>query len=166
MFYKEDYSFELGTFAAHSDIIRHIRSAAIEQFDRFSAACNARNIPLDSALVIQMEDLSYMWALNLEIGVETLAIYRKGVDIPIVVVDQKTIWCGEPHHQHMAEFVNHHMGKSAKNRRNHGAEFVLKQLNLISIGQMEDDIRAMKNWDYTTSVRRALLTIDVETVAV
>lgn len=163
MFFKEDYSFELGTFSGSNTIVEDIKSKAIEQFDRFNLACDQRNIDVANSMVFKLEDLSYMWALNLELGVQTMAIYRVGFEVPLVVVDQKMPWCGEPHHQHMAEFVNHHMSTSDSNRRRLGAEFIIGQLNLISIARLEVTIRGLGQWDNAYAARRAILTIDVGT---
>lgn len=165
MFYKEDYSFELSTFSGSNKILEDIKSKAIEQFDRFNLTCDQRNIDVANSMVFKLEDLSYMWALNLELGVQTMAIYRTGYEVPLVAVDQKMPWCGEPHHQHMAEFVNNQMGKSNFNPRRLGAEFIIKQLNLISIARLEENIRELGKWDNAYAARRAILTIDVGTPA-
>lgn len=165
MFYKEDYSFELATFAGSNRIVEDIKSKAIEQFDRFNLACDQRNIDVANSMVFKLEDLSYMWALNLELGVQTMAIYRVGFEVPLVAMEQKMPWCGEPHHQHMAEFVNHQMGKSDSNRRRVGAEYIISQLNRITIDRLEENIRELGQWDNAYAARRALLAVDAGTQA-
>jgi len=60
----------------------------------------------------------------------------------------------------LAEFVNYHTGKDPKNTRRTGAEFIINQLNLISIEFMEDNIRQLGRWDSTYAARRALATMD------
>lgn len=165
MFFKEDYSFELGTYSGAHSILAHIKMKALEQWERFGASCKQREIDTKDSMLFKLEDLSYMWALNLELGVQTMAIYRSGIDAPIVVVDQKMPWCGEPHHQHMAEFVNHHMEKPTTNRRLLGAEFIIGQLNKLSIEQFEENIRELGKWDNANSARHALATIDAGTPA-
>lgn len=166
MFYKEDYTFELGTFAVSQNIISHLKQEAMSQFDRlnvgnqFIVLCNSKGISADDQLNFKLKNLSYMWAINLELGIETLAVYLDSLDTPVVVVDQPLAWKDEPHHKHMAEFVNHHLGKSAENRRRHGAEFILRELNKISIKFLEDEIRVIQNAATDESARRALLTID------
>lgn len=165
MFYKEDYSFELGTYAASTHIHTHIKLKAMEQFDRFNDQCKAKSVDIANSMKFSMTDLSYMWAMNLEVGVQTMAVYRNGFESPIIVIDEKMPWAGEAHHKHMAEFVNHHTEKSPSNQRKMGAEFIIRQLNLISLAHIEEDIRVISNWDCNMAAIRALNTIDAGKVA-
>jgi len=163
MFFKENYSFELGTFASHASVVEHIREAADDsvQFERFLASYNTGDQnALKAVEDFTMVDLSYLWALNLEVGVQSMAIYRNGVDTPIVVVDERMAWAGTPEHTHMAKFVSHHTDKSKALQRKLGAEFILKQLNLLSIRSLEAQIREVRKHDETEWATRALATID------
>lgn len=163
MLYKENYPFELGTFAAHEQVVEHIREVARGpgQFERFAIKSNTIDYNALKAIYdFTMGDLSYRWAINLEADVQSMAIYRNGVDTPIVVIEERMAWAGTSEHFHMAEFVNHRIGKSKKIRRKVGAEFILGQLNLLSIRVLEAQVREVRKHDTAEWATRAMAAID------
>lgn len=161
MFYKEDYGFELALYAMSPKVVDHIRQKMITQIERVIKASKTKGEDAAHVVTFTPVDLSYTWTINLELGVETLAIYHEDLTTPIVIVDKVTPWKDEPHHKHMAEFVNHHLGKSKKVQREHGAEFIIRALDAISLEALENEKAEIRGHNSTLSAQRALSHIDV-----
>lgn len=157
MFYKEEFSFELGTFASNVNWHRHILEEQLTQLPRFQ---HAEHGDVRGVLSYTPDNLSYLWALNLELGVETMAIYHKDFKTPIVVVDRPTPWKDQPHHAHMAKFVDHHVGQKPDVRRTAAAEFIIRMLNELSVKALRAEIRELDTKSTTEIAKRALRTVD------
>lgn len=162
MFYKEDFSFEIGTYAASPHICTHLKQKALEQFDRFNEACKAKEIPVAGMLNYKLQDLSYVWSTNLELGQETLAVYAFDCIVPVIVIDVPLPWKDEAHHKHMAEFVHRNMERYAGMRRHNAAVNVLNQLNNISVSWLEYEAQLIKKCNNDHSAKLALRTIDAK----
>lgn len=115
-FFQETFNHQLFNHCAEPhDILRVLRREMTLQVDRVVDALKAKGEGWLNCLNFGKDDRSDFtveWSVNLDIGVETMAVYRKGWSVPLVVIDRQLPWCGKENHVHMAEFVGHHFKKN------------------------------------------------------
>ena len=122
-----------------------ISREAINQQARVIEACKAKGENYEMIFrFMGGANLRYEWNANLTVGVETLAIYREGYTVPVVVIDRQFPWAGTATHQHMAEFVEHHNKSNPANLTRQAAERVVELLNEIIVKWMEHDLNNVK----------------------
>lgn len=122
-----------------------ISREAISQQTRVIEACKAKGENYEMIFrFMGGPNLRYEWTANLTVGVETLAIYREGYTVPVVVIDRQFPWAGTATHQHMAEFVAHHQQSNPANLVRQAAERTVELLNEIITKWMQHDLNAVK----------------------
>lgn len=106
-----------------------MRREANSQLDRIVAAMKAKGEDHHSCTAFMGGgNLSYEWSLNTDVGVETLAIYRTGWTVPLIVVDRQLPWHGKPNHTEMSKFVEHHVGKATEGAQFRGAAIAVAEM--------------------------------------
>lgn len=123
------------------NIMRQINREAQAQVDRTVEALKAKGEDYACVLArIQPSELKFEWSVNLDVGSETLAIYRKGWSVPIVVRDRSFPWSGTDNHEHMRDFLKHHFTERPESYERQGAEHAADMLNQLLIRWMEFDL--------------------------
>lgn len=128
--YNHTFNSTITNFCAEPfDINRVLQREANSQLDRTLAHLKAKGENHHGITQFMGgENLSYQWSLNTDIGVGTLAVYRSGWTVPLVVVDRQLPWCGKPHHEQMAATVDHHVGKSTEEARARQAAIAVAEM--------------------------------------
>jgi hypothetical protein len=140
------FNCELTQFTALPfNIDNFISREAISQQARVIEACKAKGENYEMIFrFMGGPNLRYEWSANLNVGVETLAVYRDGYIVPVVVIDRQFPWAGTPAHERMAAFVAHHQGKDPANAVRQAAERTVEILNEIIVKWMQHDLNNVK----------------------
>lgn len=91
------------------------------------------------------DNLAYHWEADLDVGIERLAIYRKGYAVPLITVARNFAWKGCPHHVQSAESLAHKWGFSKANFEKQAAMTVVNLLDHIVMNWMALDYSAIQN---------------------
>lgn len=162
-FYKETFNSGILDYTVWpAGIFRDLQRETNHQSTRIIDATKARGLPISGILHYKREDLSFEWSVNLDLGIETVAMFRIGFPVPLLVIDKKLPWAGEENHAHMSEFSKHHMtqnGPEAVFRL--AAESVLETLRDITVRWLQTDLVAAKHHSHAWAVN-AMNRVDVQ----
>lgn len=163
-FYQQKFNSNITNFTADPTGIDHtLQREANTQLDRIVAAMQAKGEDHHGCTAFMGGgNLSYVWSLNTEIGVETLAIYRIGWTVPLIVVDRQLPWHNKPNHAEMAKFVDHHVGKATDDEQRRGAAIAVAEiLDQVIVKWRRIDLDAAERHSPAEALRK----VDLETLS-
>lgn len=144
MFFKETYPASISGMLLREELRNHLYMEAMLKYESLVEAADKQNIIAYNLVNFKLDELEYTWTVDLDVGVMTMTVFNRGCNIPLIMMSENMPWKGDIHHKHMGEFVNHHLESCAENRRQQGAEFVLRTLNKISIKWMTKQIEDIR----------------------
>lgn len=77
------------------------------------------------------ENLEYHWSADLMDGSEVLAIYRKGYQVPLIMLNKPFPWRHRPQHRKMSESLEYHWKVNPTNQHKHAGITVVEMLDSI-----------------------------------
>lgn len=126
-------------------IDHYLSREAINQQARVIEACKAKGEDFERIfLFMGGANLRYEWSVNLDVGVQTVAVYRLGYTVPVIVLDQAFPWAGMPQHEQMKQSVAHCFSKDNDNLDRQAAMCVVDMLNNVIIKWMSHDLRNIR----------------------
>ena len=134
-------------------IFRDLQRETNHEASRIIDATKARGLPIAGILQFKREDLSFEWTVDLDLGVETVSMYRIGLSVPLLVINKKLPWAGADNHAQMSESSKHHMaqnGPGAVFRL--AAESVLETLRDITVRWLKTDLVAAESHSHAWAV--------------
>lgn len=153
-FYKETLNSNILNYAVWpTGIIRDIHRECIQNADSLIARLKERNLPYAGVLQFKPEDLSFEWSINLDIGLETVAMYRLGCSLPLIVVERKLPGYDE-NPEERAAFNIHHMARNgADNIFRTAVESTLIVLRDITVRWLKADLVTAEHHMHTWAVK-------------
>jgi hypothetical protein len=126
-------------------INHYLSREAINQQARVIEACTAKGE--DSSRIFLFmggENLRYEWSTDLDVGVQTLTVYRIGYTVPVIVLTQSFPWVNQPQHEQMKQSVAYCFSKANANLDLQAAVCVVNMLNNMIIKWMTHDLNNIR----------------------
>lgn len=135
------------------DIYRDLQRETNHEATRIIDTAKVRDLPIAGILMYKREDLSFEWSVDLDIGVETVVMYRKDFPIPLLVIDKKLPWADADNHAEMSESTKHHMAQNGPGAVfRFAAESVLESLRDITVRWLKTDLVSAQQHNHAWAV--------------
>ncbi len=122
------------------------RRLANWQWDRTGAALKGLSLPSFGVLDFRVEDLSFHWSINLDVGYHTLAIFNaKAPAVPVIVVERKLPCIGHPSQEDTLKGIRYHWsGYSEDTINNNALAETVNHIKDIAVEVLQRDLAEME----------------------